>query len=193
MLQLWSWFLKDLEKSKIVNESLGARLILRWLVHTRKEAGLAISTGTANVVWKFSILKLGQNPSNLRHVGLCGRNAQLGHSILRYYSHYIKASSLVFLNCGRRDHLLVLSTWLNTLSSFLRNRVVQTCASCLSWKESTIVPVLEKVGNGEHNGNANLDKTLKLMGKKETSEVNLHQLLHCPSNGKQSIGSEFDF
>lgn len=193
MLQLWSWFLKDLEKSKIVNESLGARLILRWLVHTRKEAGLAISTGTANVVWKFSILKLGQNPSNLRHVGLCGRNAQLGHSILRYYSHYIKASSLVFLNCGRRDHLLVLSTWLNTLSSFLRNRVVQTCASCLSWKESTIVPVLEKVSNGEHNGNANLDKTLKLMGKKETSEVNLHQLLHCPSNGKQSIGSEFDF
>lgn len=193
MLQLWSWFLKDLEKSKIVNESLGARLILRWLVHTRKEAGLAISTGTANVVWKFSILKLGQNPSNLRHVGLCGRNAQLGHSILRYYSHYIKASSLVFLNCGRRDHLLVLSTWLNTLSSFLRNRVVQTCASCLSWKESTIVPVLEKVSNGEHNGNANLDKTLKLMGKKETSEVNLHQLLHCPSNGKQSIDSEFDF
>lgn len=193
MLQLWSWFLKDLEKSKIVNESLGARLILRWLVHTRKEAGLAISTGTANVVWKFSILKLGQNPSNLRHVGLCGRNAQLGHSILRYYSHYIKASSLVFLNCGRKDHLLVLSTWLNTLSSFLRNRVVQTCASCLSWKESTIVPVLEKVSNGEHNGNANLDKTLKLMGKKETSEVNLHQLLHCPSNGKQSIGSEFDF
>lgn len=193
MLQLWSWFLKDLEKSKIVNESLGARLILRWLVHTRKEAGLAISTGTANVVWKFSILKLGQNPSNLRHVELCGRNAQLGHSILRYYSHYIKASSLVFLNCGRRDHLLVLSTWLNTLSSFLRNRVVQTCASCLSWKESTIVPVLEKVSNGEHNGNANLDKTLKLMGKKETSEVNLHQLLHCPSNGKQSIGSEFDF
>lgn len=193
MLQLWSWFLKDLEKSKIVNESLGARLILRWLVHTRKEAGLAISTGTANVVWKFSILKLGQNPSNLRHVGLCGRNAQLGHSILRYYSHYIKASSLVFLNCGRKDHLLVLSTWLNTLSSFLRNRVVQTCASCLSWKESTIVPVLEKVSNGEHNGNANLDKTLKLMGKKETSEVNLHQLLHCPSNGKQSIDSEFDF
>lgn len=193
MLQLWSWFLKDLEKSKIVNESLGARLILRWLVHTRKEAGLAISTGTANVVWKFSILKLGQNPSNLRHVELCGRNAQLGHSILRYYSHYIKASSLVFLNCGRRDHLLVLSTWLNTLSSFLRNRVVQTCASCLSWKESTIVPVLEKVSNGEHNGNANLDKTLKLMGKKETSEVNLHQLLHCPSNGKQSIDSEFDF
>lgn len=185
--------MKDLEKSKIVNESLGARLILRWLVHTRKEAGLAISTGTANVVWKFSILKLGQNPSNLRHVGLCGRNAQLGHSILRYYSHYIKASSLVFLNCGRRDHLLVLSTWLNTLSSFLRNRVVQTCASCLSWKESTIVPVLEKVSNGEHNGNANLDKTLKLMGKKETSEVNLHQLLHCPSNGKQSIDSEFDF
>lgn len=149
MLQLWSRFLKDLEKSKIVDESLGARLILWWLVHTRKEAGLAISTGTANVVWKFSILKLGQNPSNLRHVGVCGRNAQLGHSILRYYSHYIKASSLVFLNCGRRDHLLVLSTWLNTLSSFLRNRVVQTCASCLSWKESTIVPVLEKVSNGK--------------------------------------------
>lgn len=56
------------------------------------------------------------------------------------------------------------------------------------------MPILEKVSNGEHNGNANLGKTLKLMGKKETSEMNLHQVLHCPaSNGKQSIDSEFDF
>lgn len=44
-----------------------------------------------------------------------------------------------------------------------------------------------------NNRNANPDKTLKLMGKKETSEMNLHQVLHCPFNGKQSIDSEFDF